>query len=501
MPTTADTTRQQKQTSLFGLARWYAGLLLLAIVASFFVNLWAVHEHTHRVNLDQGLVAVQRDAEAIASMLRFYRGVLTEIAKQSEVHDLLAMGDAASAQDWALQERRLLTSSVGLALVSPDEHVLGVPVDLRVGPACMLDLKRRFASEPLAEPLVHTDNPRLAHFDLTQRVTTELGDDRGVLFASFRLDALQMMLDRSLSPGQQLVLRDASGAVIASAGTQHAETSYVYQQTAVPDTAWTLGLAYPEENNLPIYLTLGGTNLATSVLVIAVFLALAVGLVRRLSAEMIDVHGLLTRVKSGEPITPILGRLRETRELLPVIEDIAADLQRTNARLQELSLTDELTQLSNRRRFNLEIERALDLAGRGADVCLALLDLDHFKKVNDTHGHPAGDRLLQVLAEALRANHRASDFAARLGGDEFAALFFNMEHGHLAEWTVRLKRDFARRLTAEPLLIDAAAYCSFSVGATFVVNGDDMQRLFVRADGALYAAKAAGRDRLQLATA
>lgn len=341
MPTIIDVRLRQKSTSLFGLARWYAGLLLLAIVASFFVNLWVIHEHNHRVNLDQGLVAVQSDAEAIASMLRFYRGILTEIAKQSEVHDLLAIGDAASAQDWALKERRLLASSVGLALVSK-ERVLGVPVELRLGPACVTDLKRRFASESLAEPLVHADNPRLAHFDLTERVTTEIGEDRGVLFASFRLDSLKSMLDRSLSVGQQLTLRNAGGAGIASAGTQQADIEYVYQQTAVPDTAWTLELAYPEENNLPIYWVLGGTNLATSVLVIAVFLMLAVGLVRLVSADVIDVHRLLMGVKSGEPIMPIPGRLRETRALLPVIGDIAADLQRTTARLQELSETKRL---------------------------------------------------------------------------------------------------------------------------------------------------------------
>lgn len=79
-----------------------------------------------------------------------------------EVQNLLMLADSRAAHDSALKERRFLSGSVGMALVSPDHPVLGIPIELRLGPVCVSDLKRKSESDPLVEPLVHTDNPRLA---------------------------------------------------------------------------------------------------------------------------------------------------------------------------------------------------------------------------------------------------------------------------------------------------------------------------------------------------
>lgn len=102
-------------------------------------------------------------------------------------------------------------------------------------------------------------------------------------------------------------------------------------------------------------------------------------------------------------------------------------LQRARIRyLESLSVTDELTGLLNRRGFETELSRALARARRAAETGLLLMcDLNHFKAINDTHGHPAGDAILRAVGQTLKRNTRESDYVARVGGDEFAVIMTN----------------------------------------------------------------------------
>jgi diguanylate cyclase (GGDEF)-like protein len=127
----------------------------------------------------------------------------------------------------------------------------------------------------------------------------------------------------------------------------------------------------------------------------------------------------------------------QQRRLLEALMTAAADaeryfaLQRDRIRyLEDLSITDELTGLLNRRGFKLELTRALSRAERVKESGLLLLcDLDDFKRINDNHGHAAGDAVLCSVAELLRRHVRRSDSIARLGGDEFAVLMTNTPRG------------------------------------------------------------------------
>jgi len=119
-----------------------------------------------------------------------------------------------------------------------------------------------------------------------------------------------------------------------------------------------------------------------------------------------------------------------TLKLLDEVLSAAAEaeqtlaLQRARIRyLESLSVTDELTALLNRRGFELELSRALSRARRQNESGLLLMcDLNHFKAINDTHGHPAGDAILRAVGKALKRNTRESDYVARVGGDEFAVI-------------------------------------------------------------------------------
>ncbi len=152
-----------------------------------------------------------------------------------------------------------------------------------------------------------------------------------------------------------------------------------------------------------------------------------------------QVHGLKV---GSSPIAMAVRRLQRLaqakganleRILDEVVEDVltaAAETEQQIAEqelriryLQSLSVTDELTGLLNRRGFRIELERALARAERRDETgLLVLFDLDLFKDVNDTYGHPAGDAVLCGVAELLRQRTRKSDYIARIGGDEFAVL-------------------------------------------------------------------------------
>jgi diguanylate cyclase (GGDEF)-like protein/PAS domain S-box-containing protein len=167
--------------------------------------------------------------------------------------------------------------------------------------------------------------------------------------------------------------------------------------------------------------------------------------------------------------------------------------------LKRLAQFDLLTGLANRGVFVADVARAIERARRGeGNFAVLYLDLDHFKDVNDTLGHPIGDRLLQSVAERLQANVRAMDTAARFGGDEFALLMANIgeptDAGVLA--------DKLLQIMAEPFRLDGNQIQSgVSIGiATYEPDIAGAEALLAHADVALYRAKSEGRHTFRFFT-
>jgi diguanylate cyclase (GGDEF)-like protein len=155
--------------------------------------------------------------------------------------------------------------------------------------------------------------------------------------------------------------------------------------------------------------------------------------------------------------------------------------------VRRLARTDSLTGVPNRRAWDEELPRELARAARsGQSVCVALLDLDHFKEYNDRLGHQAGDRFLKEAAAAWQAVVRRTDLVARYGGEEFAILLPDCELDNALEIADRLR-------TAQP-----EGTCSLGVAQWD--GREDVAALVARADRALYAAKDAGRDRVRADT-
>jgi diguanylate cyclase (GGDEF)-like protein len=168
-------------------------------------------------------------------------------------------------------------------------------------------------------------------------------------------------------------------------------------------------------------------------------------------------------------------------------------------RMQELALQasqDPLTGLKNRRRFEEDLRAELARSHRyGVAGALLMLDLDHFKQVNDTLGHPAGDRVLAEIAGVLRGRARETDVLARIGGDEFAVVLPRCELAEAEEVGGEITVAIRERMNAEPEVPPITA--SVGIAAFGVGERLSYDTVLGRADAAMYAAKGSGRDRVK----
>jgi diguanylate cyclase (GGDEF)-like protein len=160
---------------------------------------------------------------------------------------------------------------------------------------------------------------------------------------------------------------------------------------------------------------------------------------------------------------------------------------------------DPLTGLSNRRALSRQaVQWLADAIRHHRPLSMLVLDVDDFKSINDTFGHPEGDRLLISIADILRANTRASDLCVRMGGDEFAVVLPGADLDHAMRCAERI------RLTIAASAIDTPSGDSIrgsvSIGVATFVEGMDLDALCHRADAALYAAKRAGCNRVLAST-
>jgi diguanylate cyclase (GGDEF)-like protein len=172
--------------------------------------------------------------------------------------------------------------------------------------------------------------------------------------------------------------------------------------------------------------------------------------------------------------------------------------ERYHQQLYELASIDGLTGLYNRRKFRELLEQALlKTLESGAPLSLVFVDLDHFKRINDTHGHQTGDEVLRGVAEVVRARLREGDVAGRLGGEEFAVFLPETPIAIAADWAEGLRAAVAaarHRIEA----LDLAVTVSLGVAA-WRPERPTSADLMRAADEQLYAAKAAGRDRIAVA--
>ena len=194
--------------------------------------------------------------------------------------------------------------------------------------------------------------------------------------------------------------------------------------------------------------------------------------------------------------TILLGSyIRELRERLQqrhtTLQHHQQTLRNMMGQLQSLASTDSLTSLPNRRFFIDEARRRNTLLARGETMGVAMIDLDHFKRINDQYGHAVGDQVLQEFARIARSNLRGNDIVARFGGEEFVLLLDNCDLATLHHCVERIRQGLAAH--AFSTLPDDVR-CTLSAGICLIHPEDNLEWRLSQADDALYQAKNAGRN-------
>jgi two-component system, cell cycle response regulator len=190
-------------------------------------------------------------------------------------------------------------------------------------------------------------------------------------------------------------------------------------------------------------------------------------------------------------VPELIARVRAGLRIVELQKALIA----SNQRLEKLSRTDELTSLANRRHFQEEFCRAYEHAERyGRPLSLAMIDVDHFKTINDEHGHETGDLVLERVAAVLRENVRSSDFVARIGGEEFAMILPETQLHEAVVVSEKIRRAIAEQNA------DDTPRATVSVGVSSLPHSHFISRreMLRSSDLALYRAKERGRDRVEI---
>ena len=209
----------------------------------------------------------------------------------------------------------------------------------------------------------------------------------------------------------------------------------------------------------------------------------------------------------GEVVTVMLD---DTKKMVAKNKELEADLVASSRQVEELrnyldtakkeATTDGLTEISNRKAFDSAIAAGVAEAHeKGTPLTLLMLDIDHFKKFNDTYGHPMGDQVLRLVAKMLVGNIKGQDTAARYGGEEFSVIL----PGTPLEAGVKVAESLRRAIEARELINKSdgkkLGAITISIGAAELKMKEPVSSIIERADAALYQAKHSGRNRVSVA--
>ncbi|MES2859266.1 MAG: diguanylate cyclase [Pseudomonadota bacterium] len=193
----------------------------------------------------------------------------------------------------------------------------------------------------------------------------------------------------------------------------------------------------------------------------------------------------------------LIRQNEQLRQMNAALEDLVQartlELVEKNNELEILAVTDKLTGLANRRKLDQVLDEELIRARRyGVELSIAVMDIDHFKRVNDTHGHATGDLVLESLARILRQSTRDADLVARMGGEEFVVV---CRHTGLDDCRMVAEKI---RAAIESHGFSGIGSVTASFGVAAFERDDSSASLLARADAAAYRAKAGGRNRVEV---
>lgn len=227
-------------------------------------------------------------------------------------------------------------------------------------------------------------------------------------------------------------------------------------------------------------------------------------------ATLVEANGSLVDAGASETsgVQAVVKRLSgATRDMVKKNRDLEQELRQSTAQITTLqdrleqarreAFTDALTQIGNRRCFDLAIAEQCERATLGEiELCLLLVDIDHFKRFNDTYGHRIGDQVLKIVGAKMKQMSRETDTPARYGGEEFALLLVDAPFEAAMRRADQLREALASNYLRNVASGDVYGQITVSVGVARFRATDTIESFVSRADAALYEAKKTGRNRV-----
>ncbi|MHB8536205.1 MAG: GGDEF domain-containing protein, partial [Sulfuricaulis sp.] len=335
------------------------------------------------------------------------------------------------------------------------------------------------------------------HYDLAAPVRDGNQKTVGYLLASFGRAPLQAAMDRSLPQGGYLELQEtATGTAqtVLTSGTVPAG-NVATVTSALGNSRWTL--IYESTDTPPAILS--GNRIYYFALIALAALTIVIVLFRlylqTVSAVRHDIRSLIRMFRDLREGSVRVGypmKLREFAEIFDYLRDRGQKLVEEKEKLKGMGLMDHLSQLGNRRHFEMRLKELFDASKSNGPSSVLIIDMDHFKAVNDKHGHDAGDALIVGFADALRKVVRQSDVLVRLGGDEFCIIYAYAPLAKASALVDRLRKQLPREI---PLTKGAMYQVRWTGGLSAMHDKDSKpDDVLLRADQALLQAKGAGRN-------
>jgi diguanylate cyclase (GGDEF)-like protein len=427
-------------------------------------------------------------ADAAETLLRQQRQALEQAARQPAVAALLQPTAAAERERQQEEIRGLLAGAIAVHLVA--RNVASDALE----PAALEYLRQAGFNTP-AVPEFHALGTAAAHYDLAVPVLDKTGKPLGHLLASFSPAPLRAALQQAL-PGGYLALQQAAAPAPQTAlaiGTPLAGAVTV--STALGNTSWML--VYQPADQPPALLA---GNRAYYFGFVLLLLAVIVVLLLRLqyrtaTAVQHDIKSLVRMfrdLRDGTVRVAYPMELQEFSEIFDYLRDRGQKLIEEKERMKNMGLIDHLSQLSNRRHFEKRLKELFESSRTNGPSSVLIIDMDHFKQVNDKHGHDVGDALIVAFSQALRKVVRQTDMLARLGGDEFCIIYTYAPLDKARVLAERLRKQLPREV---PLTRGVIHPLRWTGGLSAMHDKDTKpDDVLWRADQALLQAKEAGRN-------
>jgi len=472
-------------------------ILLLCFGAAGYAGYLAMRDMQLSSYQENASLTARTASHRITELLTQQRQRLEKIAGQPGVLSVLRHGVPTERARKEDEIKSMLPGSVSVRLLPRDSDGKTLLTET-LDRACLDYIRRVSMSNTPVAPEFHAIGTPSEHYDMAVTVRDENQKPAGYLLASFARATLASVIELTVPPGGYMELQqpvaENSAQTVLTVG-EAASTNTATVTSTLGESHWTLMF---QSDEIPPAIISGNRVFYFAFILIVMFVIVIVLFrlyLQTTGAVRHDIRSLIRMfrdLREGSVRVDYPMALREFAEIFDYLRDRGQRLVEEKQKLKDMGLMDHLSQLGNRRHFEQRLKELFEASKSNGPSSVLIIDMDHFKKVNDVHGHDAGDALIVAFANALRKVVRQTDVLVRLGGDEFCIIYAYAPLAKAKALVERLRRQLPREV---PLTKGVMHPLRWTGGLSTMYDKDTKpDDVLWRADQALLQAKEAGRN-------